>query len=176
MTLRDLARRSFMVGGSLFVVAGFWLLHNGRLTLNASHSLPEPAYLMWAWPKVIWTGAVISADPPASYAARFDGLLFTKRVVGLPGDRIEHRDGAVCVAGECFPLALKDGAPFAPALAEGVIPDGHYAAFGSSADSLDSRYATVGLFARESIRAVGVGTTLVPHWKELKAWADAHGY
>ncbi|WP_258028286.1 S26 family signal peptidase [Cereibacter sphaeroides] len=50
--------------------------------------------------------------------------------------------------------------PFAPALAEGVIPDGHYAAFGSSADSLDSRYATVGLFARETIRAVGVGTTL----------------
>jgi hypothetical protein len=47
------------------------------------------------------------------------------------------------------------------------------AAFGTSPDSLDSRYATVGLFSTESIVAIGVGTDLIPNWKELQAWADA---
>ncbi|MFC3058408.1 S26 family signal peptidase [Paenirhodobacter populi] len=173
MTLRTLLRRSFIVGGSVFVVFGFWALHNFRLNINASESLPDHAYLMWAWPKVVWRGAVIAAVPPAAYAQSFEGYYFTKQVVGLPGDRIAHRDGAVCVAGECFSPALRDGRPFAEPLAEGVIPEGMYAAFGSAPNSLDSRYATVGLFSANDIVAVGFGTNLIPHWKEIKAWADA---
>ncbi|TKA98394.1 signal peptidase I [Cereibacter changlensis] len=176
MTAIQSAKWGVILAGSLFVMAGFWALHTVRITLNGSSSLPDHAYVMWGWPKAIWRGAYIAAEPPEVYAERFRGFFFTKEVFGLPGDIISHDGaGAVCVRGSCFPLALKDGKPFAPALAEGVIPEGRYAAFGTSADSLDSRYAHIGLFPIERIAAVGVAANIIPHWKELKAWADARG-
>ena len=110
-----------------------------------------------------------------TFSSPKDGMRLIKRIVGIPGDLIEHRGDQVCIAAECFPLAMKNGQPFAPPLAEGVIPDGFYAAFGTSADSLDSRYATIGLFSEERIHATGFGTNLFPHWTELKQWADARG-
>ncbi|MDH2328351.1 S26 family signal peptidase [Cereibacter sp. SYSU M97828] len=173
MTALKTAKWGAIVAGSLFVVTGFWALNTVRINLNGSSSLPHNAYVMWGWPKTIWHGAIIAAEPPAVYAERFEGFYFTKQVLGLPGDVITHDDaGNVCVHGTCFEIAQRDGKPFAPALAEGVIPDGMYAAFGTSADSLDSRYANIGLFARDKIAAVGFGTNAIPHWKELKAWAD----
>lgn len=175
MTIRSVARWSFMIGGTLFAAASFWGLNALRINLNASESMPEHAYVMWTWPQAKWRGMVIAAEPPEAYASRFEGLYFTKRIVGIPGDLIEHRGDQVCIAAECFPLAMKNGQPFAPPLAEGVIPDGFYAAFGTSADSLDSRYATIGLFSEERIIATGFGTNLIPHWTELKQWADARG-
>ena len=162
--------------GALFALSGFWALHNLRLTLNGSSSLPDNAFIMWAWPQWIWRGAVIAAEPPAAYRAQFEGFYFTKRVVGLPGDRVTHEGDSVCVGGSCFELAERNGQPFAEPLEEGVIAAGMYAAFGTSPDSLDSRYGTVGLFRAEQIVAVGLGTNLVPHWKELRKWAEAHGY
>lgn len=176
MNLRHTLRRGFMIFGAIFCVFGFWGLNAFRLNINASESMPDHAYLMWTWPKLIWRGAVIAADPPAAYADRFEGLYFTKRVEGLPGDRITHDGNAVCVRSSCYPLALRDGVPFDIPLPEGEIPPGSYAAFGSAADSLDSRYATVGLFSRDRIQAVGFGTDLIPEWKDLKAWLDTHGY
>lgn len=175
-SLRTMGKWAFIVTGSLTAIIGFWGLHNFRLALNGSTSLPENAFLMWAWPKTIWKGAVIAAYPPEAYSAQFQGLYFTKRVVGMPGDVVRHRDNAVCIEATCFPLHMKDGKPFAPPLPAGVIPPGHYAAFGTTADSLDSRYATVGLFDIKNVIAVGVSTNLLPHWKEIKKWADAKGY
>lgn len=169
-------RWSIITCGAVFCLAGFWALNAFRLNINASDSMPDHAYVMWAWPKLIWRGAVIAADPPEAYAGRFEGLYFTKRVEGLPGDRIFHVGNAVCIEARCFPLAIRDGEVFDAPLPEGLIPPGSYAAFGTSDDSLDSRYATVGLFARDRIRAVGFGTDLIPEWKELKAWLDARGY
>lgn len=162
-----------MVGGCLFAAAGFWGLNAVRININASESMPDHAYVMWTWPQAKWRGMVIAAEPPEAYASHFEGFYFTKRIVGVPGDLVEHRAGAVCVAGECFALALRNGQPFAPPLAEGPIPAGHYAAFGASDDSLDSRYATIGLFSEDRILATGFGTDLIPHWTELKQWADA---
>lgn len=176
MSARLIARRGFMVLGTLFCLSGFWALNAFRLNINASTSMPDNAYLMWTWPKLVWRGAVIAALPPHAYADRFEGLYFTKRVLGMPGDRISHVDGAVCVNGTCHPPVMRGDAPFAPPLPEGVIPPGMYAAFGISPDSLDSRYATIGLFPRDRIVAVGFGTNLVPNWKDLKAWADGQDY
>jgi type IV secretory pathway protease TraF len=176
MTPLKIAKWSAVVAGSLFVAAGFWTLSTVRINLNGSSSLADNAFVMWGWPRVLWHGAIIAAPPPAAYADQFKGFYFTKEVKGLPGDEITHDDaGNVCLRGECFEIALRDGKPFAPALPEGVIPEGMVAAFGTSPDSLDSRYATVGLFSTESIVAIGVGTDLIPNWKELQAWADARG-
>ena len=174
MTAKTLARWSFVIAGALFAVFGYWGLYNLRLTINASHSLPQHAFIQWAWPQVLWKGAIMSVTPPQVFAAQFQGLYFTKEVVGLPGDAITHNAaGEVCVSERCYPLWLKDGKPFSAAIAPGVIPEGMVAAFGQSADSLDSRYGIVGLFPQSQIAAVGFGTDLVPHWKELKAWLDA---
>ncbi len=176
MSVRTVFRRGFMVGGTLFCLVGFWALNALRLNINASESMPDHAYVMWTWPKVIWRGAVIAAEPPEAYADRFEGLYFTKRVEGLPGDRVTHDVNAVCIETRCFALALRDGRPFDAPLPAGEIPAGNYAAFGTAPDSLDSRYATIGLFPRDRIHAVGFGTDLVPNWKDLQAWLDAHGY
>lgn len=176
MRALSIAKWSCVVAGSLFVAAGFWTLTTVRINLNGSHSLADNAYVMWGWPRTLWHGAIIAATPPAAYADHFKGFYFTKEVKGLPGDEITHdAEGNVCLRGECFPLALRNGKPFADPLPAGVIPEGKVAAFGTSPDSLDSRYATVGLFDAETIIAIGFGTDLIPNWKELKAWADARG-
>jgi type IV secretory pathway protease TraF len=176
MRVASTLRWTVIVAGSLAVAAGFWSINALRVNLNGSNSLPENAFVMWTWPQLTWRGAVIAATPPPSYGQTFEGLLITKKIVGLPGDVVTHDGDAVCVAGQCFALFIRDGRPFAPPLAEGEIPEGFYAAFGASDDSLDSRYATIGLFEETRIVAVGIGTNIIPHWKDLKAWADARGW
>lgn len=176
MKMTSALRWTVVVGGSLLVAGGFWTISALRINLNASTSLPEHAFVMWTWPAITWRGAVIAATPPVAFGQNFEGLLLTKRVVGVPGDVVTHERGGVCVAGQCFSLFMKDGRPFAPPLREGVIPEGYYAAFGTSEDSLDSRYDTIGLFDEDEIVAVGFGTNLIPHWKDLKTWADARDW
>lgn len=176
MRMASAFRWSVVVGGSLLVAGGFWAINALRINLNASTSLPDNAFIMWTWPQVTWRGAVMASTPPSTYGNKFEGFLISKKIVGLPGDVVTHEDGGVCVAGQCFSLFMKDGRPFAPPLREGVIPEGFYAAFGTSEDSLDSRYDTVGLFYEDEIVAVGFGTNLIPHWKDLKTWADARGW
>ncbi|WP_424753226.1 S26 family signal peptidase [Methylobacterium sp.] len=173
MTMRGAARWSFMVLGAIVVVLGFWTVHCFRLGLNGSGSLPENAFLLWTWPKVIRPGVVIAADPPEAVRDRFEGVYFMKRVVGVAGDVIRHdADGAVCVRARCFPPLMVEGRPFAPALPEGVIPEGAVAAFGDSPDSLDSRYAIIGLFPVAQVQAVGFGASFVPHWTVIAKWLN----
>ncbi|WP_226554732.1 S26 family signal peptidase [Celeribacter naphthalenivorans] len=177
--MKGFLKWSFVAIGSMSAAIGFWALHDLRITLNGSDSLPENAFVMWTWPQVIWRGAVISAVPPEAYAEHFEGVYFTKRVIGKPGDLITHDGGALCVETDeskiCFKAIEREGQAFAPLTAEGVIPAGMYAAFGTTENSLDSRYSTVGLFPKENIIAVGVGANWIPHWKEIKAWSDARG-
>lgn len=173
MTLRQGFRWSVMSLGAIVVVLGFWTVHCFRLGLNGSSSLPENAFLLWTWPKVIRPGVVIAADPPAAVRQRFEGVVFMKRVVGMPGDVITHSaSGAVCVRDECFAPLMEGGRPFAPPLPPGVIPEGAVAAFGESPDSLDSRYALIGLFPVVDVQAVGFGTNLVPHWTVIAKWLE----
>lgn len=173
MTSIRALKYSFIVAGSLFVATGFWALSTVRVNLNGSSSLPFNAFVMWGWPKLVWHGAMIAAYPPPAYSEAFKGFYFTKEVKGLPGDIVRHDDdGRVCINSDCFTLATPNGKQFGSPLPEGPIPNGMVAAFGTSPDSLDSRYAEVGLFSLDRIVAVGVGTDLIPHWKDIKAWSD----
>ena len=142
-----------------------------RVAMNGSQSLPHTGYLMAVWPKVPWNGAYAAFEVPRAYRDQFEGLVFIKQIRGLAGDTITYANNAVCVNGACFELAMKNGRPFAPATATGRIGAGQMAAFASAPDSLDSRYATVGLFKREDLIAVGFPIP-IPHWKVLKAWLD----
>lgn len=86
----------------------------------------------------------------ATYPA---GTIFIKQVVGLPGDRIEVRDGAFWVGdhyvGAAKPFS-KAGVPLTPA-PEGVVPPGAYFVATPSPDSLDSRYALSGNIPQSAI-------------------------
>ena len=92
-------------------------------------------------------GDIVVFDPPASWSAG-NGVPFIKRIIGLPGDRVNLRDGKVFVNGTQLdePYIFKDnGVPQTTdatpgGLAEWVVPDGDLLVFGDHRrDSADSR-------------------------------------
>jgi len=81
------------------------------------------------------------------------GLVFSKRVRGLPGDEITALGREFFVngqpAGRAKPFSAR-GEPLALG-PTGVIPAGHYYVAGAHPDSLDSRYALAGWIRREAL-------------------------
>ena len=85
-----------------------------------------------------------------------------KRVVGLPGETVEVRNGTVVVDGHALrePWVVPDGRSFAPV----TVPDGAYYVLGDNrTNSDDSRY-TLGTLPREEV--VGRAFAIV--------WPPAH--
>lgn len=151
----------------LICLLAIYALVAGRIVLNSSDSLAARGFYVLVWPKPLIRGAIVVADPPQRIAHTFEGLVFTKRLVGLPGDAVTRRGDAVCIRGACFEQGTRDGQPYGTLAAEGVIPKGHVALFGETATSLDSRYAEIGYFPVASIRGVGFAIPGFPDWEEL---------
>lgn len=166
---RWLARLARPLGIPLIIlsVIGIYGLVAGRVVLNGSDSMAANGFYVLVWPRPLIRGAIVVADPPERFARKFEGLLFTKRLVGLPGDAVTHRGSAVCINDACFEQGTKEGQPFGTLAAEGVVPDGHVAIFGETSTSLDSRYAEIGYFPIETIRAVGFAIPGFPAWEAL---------
>lgn len=141
-----------------------------RLVLNGTDSLPHTGYFMLAYPKVLWTGAYVAVTPPEALADQFHpDAKFVKRLVGQGGDRVASSGAEVCIETTFRALDPNlDAQVFRP-LASGPIPEGQIAIFGDSADSLDSRYALIGLFDRQEVAAVGWPIN-IPHWTRLARW------
>jgi len=152
----------YFVFGLLIYVALF-----GTVVLNATDSLKAHGFFALKYPKPMVRGAVVLIPPPARFADKFPDLNFAKRLAGLPGDQIRHDGASVCINESCFAQGLKDGKPFGTLLPEGVIPQGAIALMGETPNSLDSRYAEVGLFQIRDVIAVGVPIPQFPHWTEL---------
>ncbi len=92
-------------------------------------------------------GDIVVFDPPASWS-QGNGVPFIKRIIGLPGDRVELRDGKVFVNGNELnePYIFKDNGvpqttdPAVGGLATWLVPDGDLLVFGDHRrDSADSR-------------------------------------
>ena len=144
-----LPRRFYLGGAGAFaltaVAAYIAAIGYGlRLTENLTASLDGHVYLHR--PGVpLRRGDLVAFRWPggASYPP---GAIFIKRVVGLPGDRIERVGNAFWVAERYVGLAKptsRAGIPLMPAPA-GTIPAGEYFVATQNVDSLDSRYALAG--------------------------------
>lgn len=120
-------------------------------TVNLTRSLPGTLY-------VVHKGGAFKKGDLIAYRWRGGatypaGVTFIKRVVGLPGDRVERIDQAFWINDQYIGLAQsksKAGVPLTPAAA-GVIQPGEYFVATPSPDSLDSRYALAGNVKRAEV-------------------------
>ncbi|WP_081796895.1 signal peptidase I [Bacillus ndiopicus] len=121
--------------------------------------------------------------PTLSDYKRFDVIVFEapngenfiKRIIGLPGDRVEYHDDELFINGEKFNEPYLDinreklldsgnltgNFTLQDSLGEEVVPEGHYFVLGDNRrKSLDSRDMSVGFVAQERI----LGTVPVVVW------------
>ena len=164
-------RKLLAVLVGIITLVGFYLLSAGTVVLNGTNSLPHNGYAMISWPISPWRGSYVAFDAPPVVDTRYRNLRFIKRVVGMPGDEIVWHGTSVCVAQVCRePLPSLTAQGFAP-LPRSIVPDKSYVVFGDVPDSLDSRYAVIGLVSLDQITAVGVPAP-IPHWTEVQTWFE----
>ena len=156
-------RRRRIALAAMIALAALWLAAASRVHVNASWSDGSWGYaafpLFGEAPEI---GDRVLFEPPDSVGSR---VPYLKTVRGVPGMRIEvGEDGTIRLDGEpvgrAKALAL-DGRPLA-AIAQGVIPPGHFYVHADHADSHDSRYAEIGLVPQRRILGRAIAMPDVP--------------
>ncbi len=134
------------------------LLWNTFFTIgiNVSESLPQKVFLVLKQSKGVERGDYVAfkwqGDRPYP-----KGLTFIKIVAGIPGDMVEQSNREFRVNGVAVGRAKEKGSVGAMAGVPlqlgptGPIPDGMIYVRGTAPDSLDSRYALLGLVPRHEI-------------------------
>ena len=157
------ARRRNIGLAVMAALAALWLAAASRVHVNASWSDAAWGYaavpLFGADPRI---GDRVLFDPPDAVGAK---VPYLKTVRGLPGMTVAVVvDGTVFLdgvpAGRAKTHAL-DGRPL-KAIAPGTIPPGRYYLHADHADSHDSRYAEIGVVARDRILARAVALPDLP--------------
>lgn len=93
---------------------------------------------------------------------------YVKRVIGLPGDRVQIKDGIIYINGEPFEEKIEVSAIENPLLAEEeiVVGEDEYFVLGDNRNnSEDSRYASIGNVKKEYI--VGKAWCIVYPWNRF---------
>ncbi len=144
-----------------------WLALASRVYVNASWSDGAWGYVVLPLRGAPERRDVVVFDPPEALGSP---VPYLKTVRGLPGDRVEV-DGKrrVRVNGTFLGIAKRyalDGRPLKISR-PGVIPPGRFYVHADHVDSHDSRYAEVGLVARERIRGRALALPDIP-WLGLE--------
>jgi conjugal transfer pilin signal peptidase TrbI len=140
-----------------------------RIDINYTDSLPNHAYLTikgsnWNLQRGDYAVFGFPTENPSSPFRKGDHLV--KIIAGVPGDTVVvDENGVIRIRGEDQPgLAKIGGSPAGiakpytksgrpiQAIKGGVIPKGQYYMYAPHPDSLDSRYAMVGLVDKSNIQ------------------------
>ena len=144
-----------------------WLALASRVHMNASWSDGAWGYLVLPLPGAPGRGEAVVFDPPEAVGSP---VPYLKTVRGMPGDLIEVDEARrVSLNGMILGVAKThalDGRPLR-VVEPGMIPPGRYYVHADHVDSHDSRYAEVGLVAREQIRGRALALPDIP-WLGLE--------
>ena len=153
-----------VIGVGIFCLILAALGTSTQLLENVSESLDDVRYLLILKTTHIKRGDIVSIR---GHTPQYVGnYIFTKRVVGLPGDYIiqdkthltlKTQNGAFAIT---LPLLkqTKEGKPLTP-LSPEVVPQGYFFVIGDHLRSFDSRYEEFGLVEKGKI-----------YGKELLKW------
>lgn len=133
-------------------VLAVWTHQNYRIGINVSESLPDRIFVVALGERPSQPGQYVAFEWRRHEFYRYDRL-FTKMIVGVPGQAITVVDGAIYVDGTLVARAKRKtrrGLPLEP-IEAGVIPQGHYFVLATHKDSLDSRYKVTGLVSEDRI-------------------------
>ena len=136
-------------------IAVVWFGSNFKLAVNVTDSLPGKVYLIakGVLPQARNEPVAFVWHDPKRQTQYPDGVTFLKLVGGMPGDEITH-DGRLISVNE-WTLTPKEfaktGVKLDPNPASGPIPPQSYFVVGMHKDSLDSRYAMVGLVYQKQV-------------------------
>ena len=148
-----------------FVAAAF-LNASLALGFNASQSLPQTTFVLLKFPKLIGQGSYVAFTPPEQFDR---GFYFVKQVIGVSGDAVVRKGDEICINGRCF-LPTNEAPVFSKLTEMQIIPDDYYYVAGQTANSLDSRYAAIGLIPKSAIMASGFATNWLPKKERMLAW------
>ncbi len=144
------------LGLGAFMATGLWLTIYTQLLEVTSESLEDVRYILVRKSGSIHRGDIVSIQ---GHTPQYVGNhLFTKRVVGLPGDQIIRTETRLEIKAQyssvstIFPLLehTKEGQVLTP-LSVHVIPEGTLFVAGDHPRSFDSRYKEFGLVPMEKV-------------------------
>lgn len=128
--------------------------------INTSESLPNWAFVVSRQPTPAKGKIVLFAAPRHPLVLRHFGSnppLFTKRVLGEPGDVVTHDGGNVLINGEVvarLKRRTRQGEPLTPGVTGRIRADCVYAGT-DHPDGFDSRYAEIGFVCSRQVFGVG---------------------
>ncbi len=157
-----------------FVVVLLGTAHYITFVVNVTDSLPQKMFIVWKQEKSVGRGDFVAFPWPKNLVYP-KGIGFIKQVAGVPGDTVvvnENREFTVIrqqsaasnIPGST-PEALTQSVGRAKTHGEqgnmkgvplelgftGVIPEGYLYVYAWSKDSLDSRYAILGLVRKDQV-------------------------
>ncbi len=142
--------------GALLLVQAFGVIHNRwEFGFNETESLPFWAFVVDKSHKAPQRGDYFQfLCPPNPYYPA--NSKFVKHVMGVPGDLVTIRGREFFINGVSVGIAKERSQTGRVAVMAqpGVIPAGHYFMSAPHKDSLDSRYAMIGLIDQR--RLVGI--------------------
>lgn len=148
---------------SLFFLSCWIIVSQTRLMECLSDSLNNVHYVLFLKSTSIKRGDIVAIQGHREdHVAPLKKWPYSKRVLGIPGDRIVHNKGGITVIPqESNRLALltqtSKGKPLTP-LDMDIVPEGYLFVAGDNPQSFDSRYAEFGLVPAEKVWGRGVFT------------------
>lgn len=128
----------------LITFAVIWFGMYFSININVSPSLPQRVFLTHKG-EPVGRGDYVSFRWHGGWPYK-EGERFTKRIAGVPGDRVERIERSFYVNGLFAGIAKPKGLAGQPLemMEPGILGDGEYYVMAPHPDSLDSRYKLTG--------------------------------